>query len=224
MSYKLGILGGMGPSATITLYQKIVNKTVACNDQEHLEMVVLNKCSIPDRTKALVNGGDDPLPKLNEGINELIKLGCKYFIVPCNTAHAYKNKFNNLDKIEFIDMIDETLSVLESVPENICLLCTYGTREVNVYGKGKKIVYPNDVIQKKVMDVITNTKAGKNEKDNLKEIIKAIDNKNILFGCTELSIYYDGLKKDDELKDFIIFDALEILAVAALKKCGKDIK
>lgn len=205
-NYKVGILGGMGPLATVTLYERIVNRTKANFDQEHIEMVILNKCSIPDRTLALTKGQKDPLPYLNEGINELISLGCKYFVMPCNTAHAYKDRFNNLDKIIFIDMIEETKQYLSKLSKDIYVFCTNGTREVNIYN-APYLKYPNISLQDDIMDIITKTKAGINKIDDLVKLIKIV-NKPVLLACTEFSIYYDRLK---ELKDIEVYDAMEIL-------------
>ena len=205
-NYKVGILGGMGPLATVTLYDRIVQRTKASCDQEHIEMVVLNKCSIPDRTKALTENGIDPLPYLNEGIDDLIKLGCKYFIMPCNTAHAFKKGFKNLDKISFIDMIDETINYLSKLKKDVYAFCTNGTRKVNVYN-ASFLKYPDIIYQDKIMNVVTNTKAGMDEFDNLLKLIRLV-NKPVLLACTEFSIYYDRLKKIDDIE---VYDAMEIL-------------
>ena len=205
-NYKVGILGGMGPLATVKLYERIVNKTKANFDQEHIEMVILNKCSIPDRTLALTKGGKDPLPYLNEGINELISLGCKYFVMPCNTAHAYKNQFNNLDKIEFLDMVSGAIDYLSKLGKDIYVFCTNGTRSVNVYN-APFLKYVDINLQDSIMDIITQTKAGKDEFDKLLKYIRTV-NAPVLLACTEYSIYYDRLK---EVSDIEVYDAMEIL-------------
>lgn len=222
MGYSLGILGGMGPLATSTLYQRIISKTKVSCDQEHIEMVVLNKCSIPDRTKALLDNGENPIPKINEGINELISLGCRYFIIPCNTAHCFKKSFNNLDKITFIDMISETQKLLKGLEKKILVLCTDGTKKLDIYGNGLNVFYPESYFQAIIMNIITKTKAGEDAYFLLKKVILDFNNSPLLLACTELSIYYERLKKDSDLSNVVIYDALEILAQRAIEECQKN--
>ena len=219
MNYKLGILGGMGPAATCDIYQRIINHTEAKCDQDHIKMVILNNSDIPDRTKALLENGLNPLPFINEGIKDLINLGCKYYIIPCNTAHAYADKFIQDERIEFINMIKETekeLSLKYS-DKKICILCTNGTRYSKVYENNNlKISYPYD--QDKVMSVVTNTKAGFDSYNAIQEVIKEEEDKYDVFliACTELSLYKDRLKTTKT-----IIDAVDILVKASIIKCGK---
>ena len=60
----IGILGGMGPAATADLFSKIIVSTKAANDQEHLHVIIDSNTSIPDRTEALIHGGEDPTEQL----------------------------------------------------------------------------------------------------------------------------------------------------------------
>lgn len=224
MKYKVGILGGLGPLATCKLYEMIINNTLASCDQEHIEMVILNNCTTPDRTDAIINNGPDPVAKLNEGIKTLEELGCLFFAMPCNTAHYFKNRlvYHN---IQMIDMIDETLKVLieNYKGAKVCVLCTNGTRLTKVYEKNNNVYirYPNEDTQNQVMEVIYQTKAGFDKLDLLKEIInKEKDNFDVfLLACTELSIYYDKLKSQSN-----IIDAMDILSKAIILNCDKKLK
>ena len=222
MNYKLGILGGMGPSATSDLYKRIIDHTVASCDQDHIKMVILNNCDTPDRTLALTKGGKSPLPSLNDGIKTLIELGCEYFIIPCNTAHAYEKKLQTKGKIEFISMIKEVeKELLTNYPnKKVCILCTNGTKEAKVYENNDiDINYPTN--QDKVMSVVTNTKAGLEALSDLQEVITEEEIKYDIFllACTELSLYKDKIKTNK-----IIIDAMDILVKATITKCGKIYK
>ncbi len=224
MSYKIGILGGMGPMATAKLYEMIINHTDAACDQDHIEMVILNNCSIPDRTAAILNNGDDPVDKINQGIKTLEQLKCEYFVIPCNTAHYFKNRFI-MNNIKMIDMIEEALRFIKDnyVNPKVCVLCTNGTKESHVYETDTllKIGYPSVLNQAKVMEVIYQTKAGFHKLDLLNEIIeKEKDNFDIfLFACTELSIYYDNYHQNED-----ILDAMDILSKKVVIKSGKKLK
>ena len=219
MNYKLGILGGMGPAATCDIYNRIINHTDAKCDQDHIKMVILNNTDIPDRTKALLENGLNPLPFINESIKDLLSLGCKYYIIPCNTAHAYADKFIQDERIEFINMIKETEKELSLNYNNkkICILCTNGTRYSKVYENNNlNINYPAN--QDKVMSVVTNTKAGLDVLKDLQEVIKEEEDKYDVFllACTELSLYKDKIKTKK-----IVLDAVDILVKASIIKCGK---
>lgn len=218
MNYKLGILGGMGPEATCDLYKRIIKHTKSNCDQDHINAVILNKCDIPDRTKYLMDGIESPVEKLNEGIEELIKLGCDYFIMPCNTAHAFVDKFNNLDKIKFINMIDCVKEEIRNKynDKKICVLCTKGTKSSKLYD-GNLIYYPNN--QEKIMNVVNNTKAGKDDIDSLQSVVDE-ESKNydvFLLACTEISTYKDRIKTAKK-----IIDAVDILVKNAILACGKE--
>jgi len=221
MRYKLGILGGMGPLATAKLFERIVNLTDAKSDQDHIEMCILNNSSIPDRTKCIFENGESPVEKLNERIKQLIEIGCENFIVPCNTAHYFKDKYIKDERINFIDMIEETTKYLK---ENfnglkICVLATIGTVMTNIYGQDKdvNINYPCDFTQKEVMEIIYQTKAGVDMFDRLQKLVLSEKYDVYLLACTELSVYKDKLKGN-------VIDAMDVLAMRAIEKCGKKVK
>ena len=85
----LGVLGGMGPLATADFLRKLVKKTPAGIDQEHIPVLLYGDCTIPDRTANIVGGGLSPLPKLLDGIRFLNESGAKVICIPCNSAHCW---------------------------------------------------------------------------------------------------------------------------------------
>ena len=58
MQYRLGVLGGMGPQATNTFYQFVIDRTDAQTDQEHVNALILSDSEMPDRTSAILSGGE----------------------------------------------------------------------------------------------------------------------------------------------------------------------
>lgn len=85
----IGIIGGMGPLATADLFRKIVTHTQATCDQDHLHVIIDNNTAIPDRTAALLRGGEDPLPQMQKSARMLESDGADCLIMPCNTAHFF---------------------------------------------------------------------------------------------------------------------------------------
>ena len=57
--HRLGIIGGMGPQATNTFYQYIIDRTDAHSDQEHLSVLIFSDSDMPDRTGAILGSETD---------------------------------------------------------------------------------------------------------------------------------------------------------------------
>lgn len=85
----IGILGGMGPSATVDFIAKMVMLTPARVDQEHLPYFLVNLPQIPDRSAAVRGQGVDPFPALSRGIDVLNQAGASVVAIPCNSAHHW---------------------------------------------------------------------------------------------------------------------------------------
>ena len=88
----IGVLGGMGPEATVEIFERIVNGTPAKTDQDHLRMIIDNNPGIPDRTAAILKKGPDPLPALIRSAQVLQQAGADFLVIPCNTAHYWLPK------------------------------------------------------------------------------------------------------------------------------------
>lgn len=86
---RIGVLGGMGPSATVDFMDKIIQLTPASCDQEHLPVVVANLPQVPDRSRAILGMGADPLPALLEGIDILNTANVGVIAIPCNSSHHW---------------------------------------------------------------------------------------------------------------------------------------
>ena len=90
MKKSIGILGGMGPMATADLFQKITALTAASCDREHIRIYIDSNPAIPDRTAAILEGGEDPLPAMTDALRHLEACGADCLIMPCNTAHYFQ--------------------------------------------------------------------------------------------------------------------------------------
>ncbi len=73
----IGILGGMGPEATLDLFQKIIKNTKAVRDQDHIRVLIDSNPKIPDRTRAILGSGENPLPLMIETARNLERAGAK---------------------------------------------------------------------------------------------------------------------------------------------------
>lgn len=111
---RVGILGGMGPQATILLMQKIVDGVQAADDADHIPLLVDQNPQVPSRIRRLIEGtGDDPGPVLVEMARRLVAGGAEALAMPCNTAHHYAPAIRAAVDVPFLDMIE--LSVTRAV-------------------------------------------------------------------------------------------------------------
>ena len=197
----LGIIGGMGPAATLDLFSKILKATPAKKDQDHIHIIIDNFPQIPDRTAFLLGKGENPLPYLLKSVRTLEKANVDVLCMPCNTAHYFIEDIRKATPLPFISIIERTLNEIKSSFENsknIGLLATDGTIIGRVYHKvfeveGYKIITPLEEKQHEVMKIVYSIKAGRIEENvqTFEEIIehmKFLGSEVVILGCTELPI------------------------------------
>ncbi|SBW12250.1 Aspartate racemase [uncultured Alphaproteobacteria bacterium] len=132
----LGVLGGMGPLATVDFLAKLVAADVAETDQLHMPFVVRSVPQIPDRSRAIMKGGESPLPALRQGMRALAAMGATVAAIPCNTAHHWAEALTGPDLPPILHIVDAVADQLARIlPDGgpIAVLATAGTRAARVY-------------------------------------------------------------------------------------------
>ncbi|MGN0519798.1 MAG: aspartate/glutamate racemase family protein [Candidatus Fimenecus sp.] len=230
----LGVLGGVGPLATIYFADLVIKMTDAKTDQEHIAMIILNHASIPDRTEYILdNKKPNPLPVMIADAQKLEKDGADYIVIPCNTAHYFFDEIQKSVRVPIINILEETVCYAEkTVPNLKCLgiLATEGTVISGAYQNiiekhGLDFRVPSEEDQKSLMHIIYDeVKAG--EKVDICEFLRIVGELKkmgcdaVILGCTELSV----IKKDFNLSRHDIVDSMECLARASISVCGKRLK
>ena len=103
----VGIIGGMGPEATVDLMQRIIRLTPALDDIDHIRCIVDNNPKVPSRIKAIIEGdGEDPSPCMADMGRRLETFGADFLVIACNTAHYYYAAVQKAVNIPVINMID----------------------------------------------------------------------------------------------------------------------
>jgi len=226
----IGILGGMGPEATIDLFQKIVKLTPAKQDQEHLRIIIDNNPKIPDRTKAILYGDENPLPELIRTAQNLERAGVDFIIIPCNTAHYYYHEIQKTVNIPILNMIKETAIYLnQSSPhiKKVSLFATKGTYKAGLYEAHLRnlniiTLIPTETEQNQLMEIIYQVKAAQDLNKLKKQVIEIAQSQiingaqAIIAGCTEIPL----ILKNGDIKIPIIDPSL-ILAQKAIEKAMK---
>lgn len=234
--YSLGILGGMGAKATVQLFDIIVENTMASVNQEHLNIAILNKASIPDRTANLLqNRREYLLPFFLEEIKEFERLSVKNIVIPCNTSHLLFNELQSRTDVNIINMVKGTLDYLylSQLPKHAYILGTLGTTNLRLFDRfndyGIKIDYPSKAICENVQRIIYQIKdtAGHDMAklvDEVACVMECLQNESsdelvFILGCTELS-----LLNKTKFQKFNFIDPLEILGLVAILKSGGKIQ
>lgn len=110
MKNSVGVLGGIGPLATVYFMDLIIRMTEAETDQEHINMLVSNHATIPDRTDYILGKSEDsPLKDMTDDAKMLEEAGCLFIVIPCNTAHYFFEDIERSVKIPVINIIKETI-------------------------------------------------------------------------------------------------------------------
>lgn len=221
MARLCGILGGMGIDVTAALLERIIDRTPAAREQEHLPLIINHNPRIPDRTAALLDGGEDPLPHLVRSLAMLERAGAAFIAIPCNTAHHYYDAMREAVSVPIIHMLRETaLRCLETAPGLRCagLLATSGTVRTGLYQRcfaehDVEVLSPADALQAEVMGHIMDIKARKPVEPlragfaSVAEHLVQRGAEVIILGCTDISL---AVRAED--CQVPVVDSLSVLA------------
>lgn len=233
MTKKVGILGGMGPLATVDLFAKIVENTPAERDQEHLRIIIDNHPQIPPRVEAALYGAESPLPAMVESARLLENAGVDFIVMPCNTAHFWLKDLAAAVAVPVYDMIENAAEYIAGNHSDssgkLLLLATGATVKLNLYQKafaekGLNLRVPTDAEQEIIDAAIKRVKVGEVSTNSyLTELNIILDRyfqdgaTAIVGGCTEIPLLFPFL--NDSLARF---DATLLLAQAVVKAAKEE--
>ena len=133
MNATIGILGGMGPLATVDFLSKLVERTPASCDQDHVPVVVYSVPQIPDRSASILRGGASPLPAMRAGIRTLERAGVSAIVIACNTAHFWYDDLARECRVPLLHIADCACAALGSDVAKVGLIATRGTLAAGFY-------------------------------------------------------------------------------------------
>ena len=196
----IGIIGGMGPLATVHLFERIVLRTKAEKDQDHIRVLIDSNTNIQDRTKAILGIGESPVKELVNSAKILENSGADFLIMPCNTAHYFIDEIKKNINVPFINMPEETVKyTYDKYGKDalVGIMATDGTIKTKIYenyyaGLGIKTLVPiktQGKIMEFIYDVIKkgNYDAGTDLFFECVNELKDLGATAFLLGCTELS-------------------------------------
>lgn len=238
--FKIGVVGGVGPAATVDFVGKVVKRTRAGRDQDHIKMVVEQNPQIPDRTANLIGDGEDPTIPLYATCKRLEAEGADAIAIPCNTAHAYVARIQRHLGVPIVNMLTETAAHIRAAHpgvRKVGLLATSGTVQSGVYRAaleeaGLTLITPDAPMQDRVMAAIygeTGVKAGYTEgqcREDLAAAIAHLRDKGAeiaILGCTELPLIAPSPEEAEREGFPALLDPTDILArkCVALAGCAQ---
>lgn len=149
----VGILGGMGPEATVLLMQKIIAAVPARDDADHVPLIVDQNSQVPSRIARLIEGtGADPAPVLAAMAKRLEGAGAMALAMPCNTAHHYAEAIRAAVSIPFLDMVAASARAALGVAGlggKVGLLASPAVAKVGLFDRalgalGLAVIHPED--------------------------------------------------------------------------------
>ncbi|MEU6586863.1 aspartate/glutamate racemase family protein [Nocardia sp. NPDC046763] len=222
---RIGVIGGLGPLAGATFYQRLVELTPARDDRQHPEVVMISDPRIPSRLDHLRGEGPSPVPALQQVARRLEQQGCDIVVITSFTTHAYLREITDAIDVRVLDglvALSQTLlsdrvlrpAVAMTTPARSLALIDTALRS-----SGLAPQYPDDATQDEIQATVESVKQGA-PPDALAERLRVLFHREwtngsdaVVVGCTDLSAL--------RVRDIgTAYDAATVLAGATLREVG----
>ena len=199
----VGIIGGMGPHATVDFVHRLISLTPAKKDQEHLKMMIIMNPQIPDRTDAILNKKESPVPEIVRSAKMLEQTGVDFIVIPCVTAHVWLKEIEAAIQTPLLSLLDATSRRVKRQGKslkNIGMLTTTGTIKAKIFDtifcrEGYSVIYPSETTQQRfVMKGIYRIKMGEEPRRLKAYFVRASEGlvrkgaQMIIAACTEIPL------------------------------------
>jgi aspartate racemase len=221
----IGVIGGMGPEATVDFMHRLVARTPARDDADHLHVLVDNNPKIPSRIAALIEGtGQDPTPVLCGMARGLQAQGADFLVMPCNTAHYYLPAIARSVSIPVLDMVQLAIEKLAAAGANrVGMLASPAIHKVGLYKTrmeqaGLQALFPEPQDEDVLLAIIKGVKAGRLGDGHRQDYAKVAGNlldagaDALLVACTEFSVIGPPAGAGSP-----VVDALDVLVEATIR-------
>ena len=203
----IGVLGGMGPLATLDFFSKVLAATPAKGDADHVPLLIQTDPRIPPRPAAILGGGMSPLPELLAGRDRLVAAGATALVMPCNTAHFWYADLLKGCPVPFLSMVDASLHELSQLADagsSIGIIATRATIAAKVFdpaliSSGYSIVLPDEVVMDTlILPGIELVKRGDTERAGhlIEQAVQALLHqgaRTVILACTETPVALDAI-------------------------------
>ncbi|RYG32748.1 MAG: amino acid racemase [Burkholderiales bacterium] len=227
----VGVIGGLGPFATLDFFERILKRTKALREQDHLRVIIDNNTKIPDRNAYKRGEGPSPGPALADAARGLEQAGAEFIVMACNTTHAWEAEIRAAISVPFISIIEETTKVVAELrPDGAGVLAVDACLSSNLYQdaltkRGVKPVLLSADSQKTFMELVYRIKNGdtgdtvKRSMATLARKLEAQGAEVIIAGCTEVPIVLTADDIDGEL-----VNSTDVLVERTIEFAGAELK
>lgn len=226
---RAGVLGGMGPEATLAFLEKFYSLTRGRREQARPPLLIDIDPRVPDRNEAWRGVGTSPAAALGQMGLSLKRAGADFCVMACITAHGWVESFEKdagIPLIRMPDVVAEDLSAGPDAGGSVGLLATTTTLEMKLFQKAfaarnSTLIVPEKSEQEALMRAIYAIKKGEEARSSVLAVAKSLAARGahtVLLGCTDLSVL-DPLHLDG----CIVVDALDLLAERTLAEIEKEV-
>lgn len=229
MTQVVGILGGMGPRATVEFYERLLTATPANRDQDHIPLSIWANPTVPDRTAAYENRGESVVPALTEGVHQLQTAGASFIVCPCNTAHIWLPDITKDYGVPLLSILDTSVSRIRenrNRGDSVGILATNATLGSHIFqtalnNDGIRSVLPDRIAQDSLVQAIYRVKSGSPE--DLQQAADLVSTachslvsngaQAVLAACTEVSVIMNRVRTSVP-----VIDSIESLATGTVER------
>ncbi len=204
----IGVLGGMGPLATVDFFSKVISETHANGDADHVPLLIQSDPRIAPRPAAILAQGRSPLPELLAGRDRLISAGAVALAMPCNTAHFWYADLLEGCSVPFLSIVDASVNELSKIAEagsTIGIIATRATLAAQIFDpalarSGYTVLLPDDTAMNTLVSPgIDYVKAGDTLRGGqlIEQAVQALLNQGaraVVLACTETPLALDAIK------------------------------
>jgi len=217
----VGIIGGMGPDATVDFMSRILQVTPASTDQDHVRMVVENNPRIPSRQAAMRGEGESPGPAIAAVAARLEAMGADFLVMPCNLAHAWQSDIEAVTNIPFISIVEESVRGALDRSDDECavgLMTTPGCFTAGLYqqalaASGRPVITQTPEEMAEAMSFVEQIKSGNRSHEvalGLRDLADQLVDRGakvLIAACTEFPLVLD-----ESMFDVAFISSTDVLA------------
>ena len=204
----IGVLGGMGPLATVDFFSKVIAATPASCDEHHVPLLIQSDPRIPARPAAILRGAHSPLQALLAGRDRLIAAGVVALAMPCNTAHFWYPDLVQGCSVPFLSIVDacgKELGALAPPGGQVGIIATRATLAAKIFDThllrlGYIPVLPEDEqLEDLILPAIELVKAGAAVDGGhlIEQAVKRLSARGataVILACTETPVALDAIQ------------------------------
>jgi len=197
-----GVLGGMGPEATVDFLSSLLRMNPAKADQDHLQVLIDHNPRVPNRHAAIAGSGTPVGPVLAGMARGLERAGADFLVMVCNSAHAFQADIEAAVSIPFLSVIDMVMTDLAKEHPGVGavgIMAADGCLDAQLYQRSveaaqRRPVLWNQAERQQFMDELYRIKSGvrdRSARDSLLQLGESLQGRGaevLISGCTEIPL------------------------------------